>query len=152
LKKKYFLGFPLACLLLAVPIGLAQQQRAGLISLIQLIASPEKFDGKLVTVQGLLRIGEHPEFFGQQPMLYLHDEDAKNLLFANAVWLTPTDEMRRDREKLDRMYVEVTGLFGASHSGDNYFTPGTISQIRACIVRSDPNHPVGLKQDNTRYK
>lgn len=151
MKTRYLATIIVGCLFLAGPLGLAQQQ-PNLVSLIQIIASPEKFDGRLVTAQGLLVLGEHPEFVGQQPILYVHDEDARNQLFANAVWITPSDQMRHDREKIDRMYVTITGLFHASHSDSDHFVPGTITQIQTCTVQSDPNHPIGLKGNNTKYK
>src|ERR1039458_7879227 len=151
LKMKYVVSFVLGCSLLASPIGRAQQQPS-VISIIRLVAAPEKFDGKMVAVEGLLRIGEHPEFFGEQPILYLHDEDAKNLLAANAVWVIPSDQMRRDREKLDRMYVNMTGVFRASHSDPEHLMPGKISQFCFCPAVRNQAHPLVLGKNSRRPK
>lgn len=55
------LSVALLCSLFA-GAGLAQDRPVPLgLSLIQLMANPEKFDGKLVTVQGFLRIGQEPK-------------------------------------------------------------------------------------------
>ena len=55
------------------------QDRSTPVSLIELIAHVEKFDNQLVTVQGFLRI-THERKHGVRANLYLHEEDAKNLL------------------------------------------------------------------------
>ena len=134
-------------LLLLAGSVLPGQDQPKPISLIQLIANPEKFDGKVVSVDGYLMIGEHPEFVGQQPILYLHEEDAKNLLLSNSVWVVPSDQMLRNRETLNHMYVTVTGVFRASR-GEG----GTITQVQNFAIWSDPGHPVGRKGDDRKYK
>ena len=140
------------CLFLVASLLLAQD-RAKPVSLIQLIATPEKFDGKQVTVNGFLVIGEHPEFFGQQPVLYLNEEDSKNLLLGNSVWVVPSEQMRRDREKIDHMYVTVTGTFQTAHGGDrDAYEGGTITRVQACAPWSDPTHPIGTKPNARKYK
>jgi hypothetical protein len=149
---KHLLSFILGCLILAGSAA-PGQDRPKPVSLIQLISVPEKFDGKLVTLSGFLVLGERPEFFGQQPVLYVHQEDAKNLLVANSVWVVPSTQMRRDQEKLNLMYVTLTGVFHAAHGGDHEaYEGGTIAQIQACVPWSDPNHPIGLREDKGKYK
>lgn len=148
---KYLISFILACSLLAGPVSL-RPDRPKPVSLIQLIANPEKFDGKLVAVNGFLSLGEHPEFVGQQPILYMNQEDAKNLLLGNSVWVVPSDQMRRDQEKIDRMYVTLTGLFRAARTGTDSYEGGTITQVQTCTKWLDPNHPIGLAVVNGKYK
>src|SRR5271163_1203735 len=80
------------------------------VSLIELIASPERFDSKLVTVQGFLRIG-HEQKHAAQAILYLHEEDAKNMLGSNSILVLPSEQMLQDKEKIDREYVMLTGFF-----------------------------------------
>jgi hypothetical protein len=143
------LSVALLCSLFA-GAGLAQNRPVPLgLSLIQLMANPEKFDGKLVTVQGFLRIGQEPKH-GIEAVLYLHEEDAKNLL-GNLVLVTSSDQMWRDREKIDRMYVVLTGSFRAVPGANGAYLP-VLKDIQICSGWSDPNHPIGLKRDNSNQK
>jgi len=118
------------------------------VSLIQLIANPERFDGKPVSVQGFLgSLGEHPEFIGQFPILYLHQEDGKNLLAYNSVWVSPSKQMQRDREKINLMYVKLTGVFRAGRGPvGSSFGVGTITDVESCTAWSDPARPAGERE------
>ena len=121
-------------------------------SLIQLIANPDRFDGQIVTVDGFLVLGEHPEFVGQQARLYVHQVDADNLL-GNAVWVVASSEMRRNREKLDHIYVLLTGTFRKSGSKESDpYRAGTLTRVQLCTAWSNPSHPIGLKDQKAKYK
>lgn len=109
------------------------------VSLIQLIATPEKFDGKLVTVEGLLGFDEHP-------VLWVHEEDAKHWLLANSVRISPSKEMQRDKETINLKYVAITGVFRAARTGSESYEGGGISDIQTCTVWSDPQHPISQKE------
>jgi len=50
------------------------------VTLVQSIANPEKFNGRLIRVVGFLRLG----FEGN--VLYLHREDYENAIFGNGIW------------------------------------------------------------------
>ena len=118
------------------------------VSLIELIASPEKFDSKLVTVQGFLRIG-HEKKHAAEAILYLHEEDAKNLLGSNSVLVLPSEQMLQDIEKIDREYVMLTGFFHVVRAvGDDLHTPGLIKDVRNCATWSDPKRPIGEQRNN----
>jgi len=110
----------IACVILTSP-SLLSQDRAEPISLIRLVASPEKFNGKLVLVRGfLLIVGRSPDVVGY--MVYLHKEDAENNL-GNSVVIVPSEQMRKDQEKIDRMYVQLTGTVRSvriSGTADSY--------------------------------
>ena len=98
----FFLGL---AFLSTAPTFLAQNQPIP-VSLVQLIASPEKFDGKLVTVRGYLEsVGARHDITAH--LLYLSREDAENRL-DNAVVVVASEQMRRDEEKSNRMYVTLT--------------------------------------------
>src|SRR5437870_2929981 len=71
------------------------------VSMVQLIATPEKFDGRFVHVFGFLNL----EFEGDA--LYLHREDFVHGLDRNAVWVNQTEAMERARNKLNRHYVLI---------------------------------------------
>lgn len=139
----------LACL---VVTSLIAQERPKPISLIQLIATPEKFDGRQVTVNGFLLLGENPDFVGQQPLIYIHQEDARNLILANSVRVMPSDQMRRDREKIDHVYVTLTGTFHAARQGTDSYEGGTLAQIQACSLWSNPSRPIGESSDKVKGK
>src|SRR5712692_3477554 len=70
-------------------------------SMVRLIANPKEFDGKRVTVVGF------PHLTGEGDALYLHKEDADNLL-DNVLWIDTTEEMGRHREELNQKYVRFT--------------------------------------------
>src|SRR5262245_15252541 len=55
------------------------------VSLLQLVATPDVFDGKHVRVQGFVRI-EH-----EGTAIYLHREDAEHMLTKNGLWLVASD-------------------------------------------------------------
>jgi hypothetical protein len=85
---KYLSRFVLGCLLFLYLMASAQGQdmRAGLI---EVLGNPENFNGKMVIVQGFLRI-EHEPLHGVRAILYIHQEDARNLLASNAVLVLPS--------------------------------------------------------------
>jgi hypothetical protein len=133
----------IACVIFTGPSLLSQDQ-AEPISLIQLVASPEKFNGKLVVVRGFLLIAGRPhDVVGY--ILYLHKEDAENNL-GNSVVIVPSEQMKRDQEKIDRMYIQLTGTVRSvriSGTADSYVS--SVGDITSCTVWSDPSHPVALK-------
>jgi hypothetical protein len=138
--KYYSMIFALMCALLAGAAAPAVNQAIPA-SLIQLIANPEKYDGKLVTVQGFLKLGEHPA-------LWVHDEDFKNVLWSNSIWVEPSAQMVREGEAIEFMYVDLEGVFRAGHQGHLYFLSGGIGQIRSCTAWSNPRRPRSLRAEN----
>ncbi len=115
------------------------QERPTRVSIIQLIATPERFDGKLVGTYGFLALG------WEASVLWLHKEDSDNLLSANALWLDPSPEMRRNASEIALKYVTIVGVFRAFQSGRPGHNKiegmsGGITNIRSCTVWSDPKH------------
>lgn len=98
----------------------AASQSDGPLSLIQLIANPEKYDGKRVQVVGFLRL----EFEGNA--LYLHEDDYKNGIYGNAIGIGVTKESKWSKDDVNMRYVMVVGTFSAGKS--NLHT-GTIVKI-----------------------
>jgi hypothetical protein len=137
MRMKY-LTLALGCLLLAGSAAVGQD-RPKPVSLIQLIATPEKFNGKLVSVQGLLGYDEHP-------VLWVHEEDAKHWLGTNSIRVSPNEEMHRNKEKINHMYVTVIGVFRAARTGTESYEGGAITEIQACTVWSDPRHPISERE------
>jgi hypothetical protein len=149
---KHRLSLILSALLL-LNITILGQDRPRPVSLIQLIANPDKFDGKLIAVWGFLRV-QHEEKHAVRIFLYLHQEDAKNMLTSNMIFVNPTDQMLKDEERIDRMYVMLTGVFVAVRAAgnDSLQNGGVIRDARSCVVWSDPSRPVGLKNESAKNR
>jgi len=94
------------------------------VSMVQLIANPEQFDGKLIRVIGFLRL----EFEGN--VLYLHREDYENTILGDGIWVDTTPEMMRQSKTLNTRYVLLEGTFSASERGHMGMWSGTITKIR----------------------
>lgn len=91
------------------------------VSLIQLIATPEKYHGKKVLVIGYLNI----EFEGNA--IYLHEEDYKHGLDKNAFWVDFSKEIKP--EKYSKSYVIIEGTFNMNRQGHFGLFSGTIENI-----------------------
>jgi len=90
------------------------------VSLINLIATPERYDGLLVDVKGFLGVGEH--FAG----LFLHEDDYRIYAPANAVRL---DLERNELASLPvGEYVMVRGVYEAERGGQVF--SGKLRSIR----------------------
>jgi hypothetical protein len=90
------------------------------VSLVQLIANPREYDGKLVRVIGFVSV----EFEGTA--VYLHQEDYKHDITQNAIWL----EMDVERnKKINQRYVLIEGTFDANHNGHKGLFNGSIKDI-----------------------
>jgi hypothetical protein len=131
----------LASVLFSVTAAFAQRQPK-IVSLIQLIASPQKFDGNLISVHGyLVRVGEKHDT--SATFLYLHKEDADNKL-DNSILVGSSEHARNDLRELDRKYVTLTGTFRAvPAANDSYIAE--ITQVQSCTLWSDPDRPIGRK-------
>ncbi|HYM74911.1 MAG TPA: hypothetical protein VE377_02945 [Candidatus Dormibacteraeota bacterium] len=130
----------LASLALSCQSAFGQGEGRG-VNIIALLANPEKFDGKVVSVLGFLTI-DHQKSHAAIGFLFLHEEDAKHLL-SNGLQVVPSEQMIRDEEKIDRMYVIVTGTLRAvPGTGDSHAL--VMKDVKSCRVWSDPKRPVGL--------
>ncbi len=114
----------LACMIATLLVTPIQAQQPTDVTLVQLIANPEKFDGKLIRVIGFLRL----EFEGD--VLYLHREDYENAILGNGIWVTVTPAITKQRATLNMNYVLLEGVFSSSERGHMDMWSGTIKQIR----------------------
>lgn len=108
--RKLWIRFLLCVALLAMYCPSGAGQLDGPVSLIQLIANPEKYDGKQVQVVGFLRL----EFEGNA--LYLHEDDFKNGIYGNAIGIGVTKESKWSKDDVNMRYVMVVGTFMAGKS------------------------------------
>lgn len=99
------------------------------VSLVQLIANPEKYDGKRVRFIGFLRI----EFEGDA--IYFHREDYDRGLSRNALWVhIPSDMKNTEKSATDKHYVICVGVFRANGHGHMGLFSGEVSDVRRIQV------------------
>ena len=102
------------------------------VSLVELIARPEVYDGKAVRVVGFANF----EFEGNG--LYLSREDWERAIYRNALWIDPPRSVQTDSGRaptaLNRRYVIVEGTFNATHRGHLGMFSGALERV----TRLDP--------------
>ncbi len=104
------------------------------VSIIQLVAAPRAWDGRLVRAVGFLRL----EFEGDA--LYLHEQDFRHRLSDNGLAVDiPEDFLRR--ADLSMNYVLVEGVFRASDPRDAASFAGRITAIRRAELWSSLEDP-----------
>src|SRR5258707_14637822 len=80
-------------------------------SMIDVLANPEKYDGKTISVKGFLRL----EFEGDA--LYFHREDFEQSLTDDAVWMDVGNLSPEKIKGVSDRYVIVVGKFDAGKHG-----------------------------------
>lgn len=95
------------------------------ISLVSLLAVPERYDGRKVRVSGFVTL----EFEGRA--LHLDRRAYEAGLRKNAVWLDSPEWLTpNDAQGLDRRYGEVAGTFVAARHGAYGLYSGTLTELR----------------------
>ncbi|MGI8527151.1 MAG: hypothetical protein ACR2K5_13415 [Pseudolabrys sp.] len=97
------------------------------ISMVALIAAPQKLDGKLISTAGFLRL----EFEGDS--IYFNREDSKNRIEKNGLWITTNEEINARRNELNDKYVLIEGVFDAHNHGHMGLWSGAITDIRRLV-------------------
>lgn len=95
-----------------------------LVSLVQLIADPGRFDGKVVRCIGFCRI----QFEGDA--IYLHEDDFKHFITRNGLWLDIPKDHKLNRTALDQRYVLVEAQFSSIEHGHMDLFSGSLQKIR----------------------
>lgn len=124
MKNRTFLLLLLSLCCLARPLVADPTE----VSLIQLIANPKEYHGKVVRVIGFVRIA----FEGNS--LYLHEDDYKHGITRNGLWVEVSGAMRDRKAKLDLRYVIVEGTFDAKMKGHMGLWSGSLQDITRCDV------------------
>lgn len=123
-----FVGAVLAPLL----FGAGKVNQSALdISLIQLVASPEKSTGKVVRTIGFL----HVEFEGNA--IYVHREDYEKRLSKNSLWIDASPEMMTEMKKMSDHYVLIEGVFAPGDRGHMDMNSGAIVKITRAEIWAD---------------
>lgn len=123
-------SFGLALLITLFTCNSSAAEEVRNVSIIQLIANPQKYDGQLVRVVGFM----HLEFEGDA--LYQYREDYERAILNNGIWLSLTDPQERSSAKLNDRYVLVEGRFKAEEKGHFASWSGSLQQISRVSDRS----------------
>lgn len=116
--------------------GFAQVTRPQIVSIIQLMTAPEKFDGKRVVVFGFMNL--QPE--GNR--LYLGKADYENALLPNSVVIEVSAEILKQKVDMNHKYVRAEGIFHTKALGLPSEVAGELGEVSQCKVWSDPEHPL----------
>ena len=121
--RKFRMAALFLVLCLSSPAGFSASEEPTFVSLIQLIANPEKYEHKLIAVTGFLQL----EF--ESSRMYLGREDFQNQLVANSICIESNSAMDKEADKLNQTYVVVFGTFSSSHCGTDNFKMGRVAHI-----------------------
>ena len=94
------------------------------ISMVQLLATPERFDGKRIRVVGYIH------FESEANAIYLHKEDQEHRLVKNGVWASFAEGMSFDG--CQDAYVPIEGIYRARNEGRMSAWSGAITRITRC--------------------
>ena len=97
------------------------------VSLIRLLASPDRYEGKLVRVSGFVRL----QFEGNA--IYLHQEDFQHHLTSNGLWLGDVKCVGRGGKDVKSGYAIVEGKFTATSRGHMNLWSGELSDVQRCV-------------------
>jgi hypothetical protein len=130
--KKRLAGFVIVSIVVFLPIVAIGQNRTPararkaqplFVSMVALLASPQKYDGKLIRVIGVLGI----QF--ESNALYLHEEDYEYGITKNSFFVRFTEEQEKQFRALDKKHVIVEGMFSANGPEAREMTSGAIFDI-----------------------
>jgi hypothetical protein len=111
----------LFCVCLSVLTHSVAASEPQYVSMVQLLATPDRFHGKFIHVEGFLRL----EFEGDA--LYLHKEDYRHQLTKNAIWVDNIGI--KGAAELNMHYVLIEGVFNAKDQGHLGLFSGQIEKI-----------------------
>ena len=98
------------------------------VAVIQLIATPERFEGRRVHVVGYL----YQEFEGSG--LYAHQEDFERSLYRNGLWINVARCGYPGKPSINDAYVLVEGEFTGKEHGHMGLWSGSLSNVTRCVI------------------
>lgn len=113
-------------------------------SLIQLIASPNEYDGKRVQIVGFVRL----EFEGNA--IYLHQDDDVHGILKNGLWLNVEKLPKATRLQVDGRYVFVEGIFSMEDRGHLGLWSGALHDITRMEPRRNAPQPPPMGREQIR--
>lgn len=120
--------------LLVTRISFAEGNSALPVSIYQLIANPEKYDGKEVYVIGFM----HMEFEGD--VIYAHREDWTHTLIQNGIAFDVPKNSYSSWMKINNNYVVVQGIFSATARGHLALRVGSLTKITKLVKWRGAKH------------
>jgi len=103
------------------------------VSILQLIANPDKYDGKSLGAVGYLELRDN------NSVLYLHREDFEFGLYVNSLKIEFEPKLTGvDLAKFDLHYVYLRGKFDAKDRGPRSDMGGSIKQTDVVILWPGP--------------
>ena len=93
------------------------------VSLIRLIANPEKYENRKIQVIGFLNL----QFEGNA--IYINESDFETGSTKNAIWVAIPDSIKTRMEKYNEQTVLLEGTFDMIHLGHGQNYGGTIRKI-----------------------
>jgi hypothetical protein len=94
-----------------------------ILSIINLIATPEKYDGKKVRIVGYITL------YFEGTALFLHKEDLDNVITKNAVWVDISRLAIDSLKKYNNHYVIIDGIFNSHMNGHMGVYSGSVKNI-----------------------
>ena len=107
----------------------AAHGQAPTVSLVQLIASPEKFDGKSVIIEGVINL----EFEGNA--VYMTKEHWKHSGYSFGIWLEADDKLARGWRWANGLYCVLKGTFKADDRGHMGLWMGSLTDVLILDLR-----------------
>jgi hypothetical protein len=95
------------------------------VGMIALLASPQKYNGKIIQTIGFLHIGRMRE----DDSLWLHEEDGQFFLYENSFALDLSDDQRKQFAHLNHTYVLIEGTLHSIGPEGTKMNSGIIVQI-----------------------
>jgi hypothetical protein len=117
------------------------------ISIITLIANPEKYEGDTVMVAGFLNL----EFEGNA--LYIHKEDYEHRMSKNSIWVDiDRDSLKLSKiNKYNKKYVEIEGVFSQGEGHMSACSGSVKITSSIYIMPSGDVRPPKEKKDQIRF-
>lgn len=106
-----------------VVLGARRRSKPVVIGMIPLLATPQKYDGKVIRTWGFLNL----RF--ESNTLWLHREDLRNALLKDSFSLELTQKQREQFKSVNHTYVEVQGVMHSKGPAGPSLESGTISNI-----------------------
>ncbi|MFT3756844.1 MAG: hypothetical protein QM769_13060 [Pseudoxanthomonas sp.] len=115
-----------ATILLATVSHAQDREQSERVSLIQLISNPDRYEGKLVHIDGFVHINF------EDNAIWLHKDDFDNSINSNSLWINVNRCVGWDGKPMSG-YASVLGRFSSQHRGHMGLWPGVINQVGECF-------------------
>lgn len=126
----------------AISVSASKHQEPVNVGMIPLLASPEKYNGKVIQTIGFLNIGSMRE----NDNLWLYERDGELSLFKNSFSLDLSDDQRKQFMHLNHTYVLITGTLHSDGPEGTSMDSGIIVHV----TKLDGWHPYRPSRSETK--